>query len=223
MLVILPSDAAPAQLDAIAKTAARHGFEAQASRGDEQTIVALGGRGDPAGVERDLAGLDGVEVVRLLTGRDYSRRRLQRRVVGWLATGLGLLTVFAIVAPILEYLVPPSARASGSEFSRAALVRALPEDGARTVHVKGRPVLVIRHGDHRYFALSAVCTHMEESRLEWDAGRAQIVCPNHGCVFDLFGNVAHGPASVPLERYTVERLADHGGGGERILIWPESP
>jgi Rieske Fe-S protein len=80
---------------------------------------------------------------------------------------------------------------------------------------------VVHHGEQRYFALSAICTHMEECRLEWDAERAQIVCPNHGCVFDLFGNVAHGPASVPLQRYTIERVVDKAG--ERLLVGPEAP
>jgi nitrite reductase/ring-hydroxylating ferredoxin subunit len=221
MLVILPPDASTLLVESVLRSATSHGWHAQPSRGDEQIIVALAGHGDRAALERDLARLEEVELLPILAGRDYWRRRLQRKVVGWLATGLGLLTIVAVVIPILEFLAPPAHRLAGSEFSRAALVRPLPDNSARTVHVKGRPVLVVHHGDDRYFAVSAICTHMSECRLEWDGERAQIVCPNHGCVFDRFGNVAHGPASVPLERYTVERVRD--GAGERILVWPESP
>jgi nitrite reductase/ring-hydroxylating ferredoxin subunit len=221
MLVILPPDAAPPLVESIVKAATARGWQPQTSHGEEQTIVALGGHGDRTGVELDLHGLPDVDLVPILTGREYWTRRLHRKVVGWLAAALGLLTAFAILVPILEFLVPPAQRLAGSKFSRAALVRPLPDGSARTVHVKGRPVLVVHHGDSRYFAVSAICTHMQECRLEWDAERAQVVCPCHGCVFDLFGNVAHGPASVPLERFTVERVAD--AAGERILVWPEAP
>lgn len=221
MLVILPPDGSTPLVESVCRIATSHGFRAEPSHGDEQTIVALAGHGDRAALEHDLSRVADVDVVPMLTGREYWRKRLQRKVVGWLATGLGLLTIVAVAIPILEFLVPPVHRLSGSEFSRAALVRALPDGSARTVHVRGRPVLVVHHGDDHYFAVSAICTHMSECRLEWDGGRAQIVCPNHGCVFDLFGNVAHGPASVPLERYTVERVRDKSG--ERILVWPEAP
>ena len=69
----------------------------------------------------------------------------------------------------------------------------------------------------RYFALSAICTHMEDCQLEWDVERGQIVCPCHGCVFDLYGNVARGPASVPLARVGLER------SGERLFLAEGAP
>lgn len=207
MFVILPSDAPSGLVDAVCAKAAARGWQPETSRGDEQTIVALAGHGDRLGLEQDLSGEAQAELVPLLTGREYWKQRLIRRVVGWLAAGLGLLTAVALLMPALGFLVPPSRSAPGADTSRAALVRELPEGSARIVRFRGRPALVVHHGEGRYFALSAICTHMEDCQLEWDAERAQIVCPCHGCVFDLYGNVCHGPASVPLERIGTERSA----------------
>lgn len=216
MFAILPSDATPALIDAVCAKSTARGWKPEVSRGDEQTIVALGGHGDRHGLEQDFAGERDVEFVPILSGREYWKTRILRRIVGWLAAGLGLLTAIALVMPAMGFLVPPKRQAPGADLSRAALVRELPEGGARIVRFRGRPVLVVHHGE-RYFALSAICTHMEDCQLEWDVERGQIVCPCHGCVFDLYGNVARGPASVPLARVGLER------SGERLFLAEGAP
>jgi nitrite reductase/ring-hydroxylating ferredoxin subunit len=217
MLVILAADAPQEFVDAIVGKATARGFTAQASRGDEQTLVALSGRGDPDGIANDLAGAPGVELLPLQAGRVYRTRRRHRALVGWLAAALGLLFALAWMLPVLGYLAPPAHPLSGEEYSRQQSVKGFADDSARTLHVKGQPVLLIHHGNEHYFAVSGRCTYMKDSRLEWDPARAQIVCPNHGCVFDVFGNVLHGPASIPLQRFVVERA------GDRVLVAPENP
>jgi Rieske Fe-S protein len=41
------------------------------------------------------------------------------------------------------------------------------------------------------------------------------VCPCHGCVFDVYGNIVSGPPWAPLPSYTVERIGDRLYLGER--------
>jgi nitrite reductase/ring-hydroxylating ferredoxin subunit len=217
MFVILPADASPQLVDSVCSRAALRGWQPEVSSGAEQTIVALAGHGDRLGLEQDLAGQADLELVPILSGREYWKQRLVRRVVGWLAAGLGLLTALALMLPAFGFLVPPKRPTAGADMSRAALVRELPENSSRIVRFRGRPVLVVRHGPERYFALSAICTHMEDCQLEWDRERSQIVCPCHGCIFDLYGNVAQGPASVPLQRFGIER------DGERVFLRGEAP
>ena len=67
---------------------------------------------------------------------------------------------------------------------------------------------LIRLAGDRWFALSAICTHMQICQLEWDEDRGQLVCPCHGGAFDVYGNVVQGPPSIPLRSYDVERLED---------------
>jgi nitrite reductase/ring-hydroxylating ferredoxin subunit len=164
-----------------------------------------------------LSGSGELELVPILSGREYWKQRLLRKVVGWLAVGLGLLTALATMMPALGFLVPPRRPTPGADMSRAALVRELPDGVSRIVRFRNQPVLVVHHGPERYFALSAICTHMEDCKLEWDRERSQIVCPCHGCIFDLYGNVAQGPASVPLQRFGVE----HAGG--RVFLRGDAP
>jgi nitrite reductase/ring-hydroxylating ferredoxin subunit len=49
----------------------------------------------------------------------------------------------------------------------------------------------------KIYAPSAICTY-RESILRWDEERGVLICPAHGCVFDVRGNVLHGLPSRPL-------------------------
>jgi Rieske Fe-S protein len=69
-------------------------------------------------------------------------------------------------------------------------------------------MLLLRDESGRFYATSAICTHMNVCHLEWNEKRALLECPCHGGAFDVHGNVVRGPASVPLPTYPVEQL--HG-------------
>ncbi|MFO0980258.1 MAG: Rieske (2Fe-2S) protein [Planctomycetota bacterium] len=217
MLMILPPDAAPSLVQSICARAAARGWRPEVSAGDEQIVIACAGRGEVAALEHDLADVEDLDVVPVLSGRDYWRRRLQRKVIGWLAAGLGILCAVGIAMPAVGFLVPPRRPPQGSDLARVALSADLADNAARIVRYRGKPVLVVHRGNDHYFALGAACTHMEECQLDWDGERGQIVCPCHGCVFDLAGNVLHGPASVPLTRFRVERV------DQRIVLRGETP
>ncbi len=63
------------------------------------------------------------------------------------------------------------------------------------------PFLLINVGRTRH-AVSAICTY-RESILRWDEDRQVLVCPAHGCTFDVRGNVLHGLAPRPLPTLNV--------------------
>jgi Rieske Fe-S protein len=97
-------------------------------------------------------------------------------------------------------------------MQRAARTDELEEFSAKRLQLLGRPVYLVRLDANRYFALSAVCTHMNICQLEWNEDRRQLVCPCHGGAFDVYGNVVQGPPSIPLRTWPVEQL------GEDIFI-----
>ncbi len=73
-------------------------------------------------------------------------------------------------------------------------------------------VYVFREKQGGFYALSAVCTHLG-CTTKWKASGIEghpegvIACPCHGSVFDKKGNVLHGPAPRPLDRFSA-RLED---------------
>ena len=56
------------------------------------------------------------------------------------------------------------------------------------------------------YALSTTCTHLG-CRTSYDRRAKRIVCPCHGGVFDVQGNVVAGPPPVPLPTLTT-RIED---------------
>jgi cytochrome b6-f complex iron-sulfur subunit len=125
-----------------------------------------------------------------------------------LATGLGLLTAVGAGIPVVGFLLPPRGTLSDPDLIRAGATDKLEEGSARPILFHGVPVFLIRLAGDRFFALSAICTHMKVCRLEWDADRSLLLCPCHGGSFDVHGNVVRGPASTPLTSYAVDQVGD---------------
>jgi len=128
------------------------------------------------------------------------------------ASGLGLLAAGGLGLPIIGFLMPPKKDLLTPNLVRGARTDEIPENDAKVVRLLGEPVLLIHQSGQRYFALSAICTHMRVCQLEWSGERQQLVCPCHGGAFDLHGNVVQGPPSIPLPAYDVERV-----GGELFV------
>ena len=60
------------------------------------------------------------------------------------------------------------------------------------------PVYVLALGDHRFAALSPICTH-RGCTVEIEGAR--LVCPCHGSTYDREGAVLRGPAERALGRH----------------------
>ena len=61
-------------------------------------------------------------------------------------------------------------------------------------------ILVVKHPDGTYHALEMKCTH-KGAGLEQKGD--QLVCPSHGSMFDMEGNVVKSPAAKPLKKFSV--------------------
>lgn len=207
VLILGPHSSSQVILE-IVDAAERLGWRCDISRSDEQIVIGLSGDGDAAGLEAALAQRSDVELVPILSRREYLRLRQRRNLMRGLATGMGVLAAVTAGAPIIGFLLPPKGTLSDRTSVRAARKGELAERSARQVTVLGKPVLLVHLEGGRYFALSAICTHMDICRLEWSAERCQLLCPCHGGAFDVFGNVVQGPPSIPLSSYAVEELGD---------------
>ncbi len=75
--------------------------------------------------------------------------------------------------------------------------------GSRTVIGQANALLV--HTPAGFRAISLTCTHLGCSVKPTSSGFA---CPCHNSQFDSDGNVVQGPASRPLEVYSVQQTAD---------------
>jgi Rieske Fe-S protein len=61
--------------------------------------------------------------------------------------------------------------------------------------------------------LSLTCSHLGCS-VQWTADKKQFDCPCHGSIFNIDGNVVHGPAIAPLSHYSWKQ----GSSPTEILV-----
>ncbi len=71
-----------------------------------------------------------------------------------------------------------------------------------------KALLYVRQTDQGVEALSSRCTHLG-CTVRYEPATRRFPCPCHGSVFDLEGQVLHGPAERPLERYPVRVVNGH--------------
>jgi Rieske Fe-S protein len=109
----------------------------------------------------------------------------------------------------------PSFSRRDETWLRAASLDALPEnqpfpvtlrvtrnDGYSQV-VDRTIVYLVRTGDDAVRALQSTCTHLG-CRTSYDRKTRRILCPCHGGVFDVQGNVLDGPPPAPLPALTTK-------------------
>lgn len=206
MILVLGKECPQPTLEEIVRAVEGLGWTCSVSSGDEQIVLALDGAGDVDALERFLAEREEIDVVPILSQRDYAHLRTRRRLMSGLVAGLGLLTAGAAGVPLVGFLLPPKGMLADRTLVPAGTRDGMEELSARLVRVLGKPVLLVRLEHDRFFALSAVCTHMEICQLEWRPERRQLVCGCHGGAFDVHGNVVKGPPSIPLSSYPVEEI-----------------
>lgn len=206
MILVLAHDCSAAVLDLLLRDCASLGWTGEVSRGSEQTIVTLAGSGDPARLEEHFRGRGDVDVIPILSQREYRHLRARRRMLAGMAGGLGALTALGTGIPVLGFLLPPKGAIPDRNLVRVAAQDEVQERSGRRMTLLGRPVLLVRLEHDRWFALSAICTHMNTCHLDWNEERRELVCPCHGGAFDVYGNVVQGPPSIPLESFQVELI-----------------
>jgi 3-phenylpropionate/trans-cinnamate dioxygenase ferredoxin subunit len=78
----------------------------------------------------------------------------------------------------------------------------------KLVYVAGKPLVIANVGG-RFFAFQNPCTHMGGHLSEGVMLGNVIVCPLHGCQFDITtGQHLSGPANKPIKSYPVKVEGD---------------
>jgi len=204
MILVLDSEADEELTGRLVEELERAGGEPQISRGEEAIVIALGCCLSPEQVRGILERYPQVDPVPILSGVGYRAEATRRRFLNGFVAALGILTAAGVTLPVAGFLLPPSKNGWSPSGTRAGLLDRFPENSARKIRVHGHPVLLIRLQGRSFYALSATCTHMNICEVEWSPERQQLVCPCHGGIFDLNGNVVEGPPRIPLARYTVK-------------------
>ncbi len=206
MILVLDPQATQALVDDVVSRVEARGWRCEISRGEEQLVIGVSGDGDPSEIEALFAEHAHVDVVPILSRQEYQKLRLRRRLMTGVAGGLGLLTALGAGFPVIGFLLPPKGMLGDREFVKAATASEMERRKAKSIEAFGKSMLLIRLEGGRYFAVSAICTHMSVCKLEWHAERDLLVCPCHGGAFDVYGNVVHGPPSIPLATHKVEQI-----------------
>jgi len=117
----------------------------------------------------------------------------------WLALGLATAAELGWIGE--SFFRPrPGARAAGQRWIVAGSVDLFPP-GSVTPFPQGKFYLA-RLPDGGFLALSRSCTHLGCS-LPWDEKKQEFVCPCHGSVFDIRGEVRQPPAPRALDLFPV--------------------
>jgi Rieske Fe-S protein len=156
------------------------------------------------------------------------KRPVTRRnfIVWWIA---GLLTAFtvAILAPILVYIYPPASttKKQNKTINLTQSLDSLQEGQAVAFEAPAEFGFVMTDGggdnypgkisfngfvikvQNRLIALSATCSHLG-CTVTLPSGGHDFQCPCHGSVFDLVGDVVHGPATAPLSHYNWQQTSN---------------
>lgn len=208
MILVLDPKAPQALVDSVLRAVEPLGWRGEVSRGEDQLVIGLSGDGDPGQLEAALAGQDGVDLIPILSRQEYQRLRVRRRMMTGLAAGLGLLTAMGGAVPVVGFLMPPKGMLGEGNLVKVATTAEMATRASKPLLLFGRSMLLVRDERGRFYATSAICTHMNVCHLEWNERRNLLECPCHGGAFDVHGNVVSGPASIPLPTYPVERLGD---------------
>jgi nitrite reductase/ring-hydroxylating ferredoxin subunit/uncharacterized membrane protein len=92
-------------------------------------------------------------------------------------------------------------RTGPKNFMPVLPMQDLVENTPKRVDVKGRPVLLVRHGE-QIQAIGAVCSHYGAPLEEGTLKDGTVECPWHSSKFSLEnGRVVAGPATAPMPTY----------------------
>jgi nitrite reductase/ring-hydroxylating ferredoxin subunit len=75
-----------------------------------------------------------------------------------------------------------------------------PADGITPTWLKTADVAVIRY-EGKIYCCTSVCTH--RGGILGTPDGVTFLCPKHHATYDIDGNVTHGPAKLPLNRFAI--------------------
>jgi len=127
-----------------------------------------------------------------------NRRRLLKSLVGG---GIGA-SIFSLIYPIINFVLPPPSQGSGMESKEVAPENELQPNSGMVFQFGNEPALLVRTAEGELRAFTAICTHLG-CTVNYEPGSKVIWCPCHNGMFDLHGRNIGGPPPRPLTEYKV--------------------
>ncbi len=129
-----------------------------------------------------------------------------RRAFLAIAGVAGVCYAAALAYPVYRYLASPSEMAlSAAAVTEVTLKDAqkLPAGSVLMFKFGASPAMLIHHGDDRWIALTAVCTHLG-CTVQYEPLADRIHCACHGGVYNAYtGANVSGPPPKPLKLFKV--------------------
>jgi cytochrome b6-f complex iron-sulfur subunit len=129
----------------------------------------------------------------------------RRKLLKLFLTILGLTTVGSFVYPLVRFLSPVRGKADAKQI--ALKKSEIPIGTAKEIPLNNIPAIIINRPERGFVALSRVCTHLG-CLVEYDKIQNKLICPCHGALFDLEGNVVSGPPPRPLSKFPIKVESD---------------
>ena len=125
----------------------------------------------------------------------------RRRFLSFLLTIFGLTALGSFIYPLARFLAPAGGKAEAKQITLKK--SDIPVGTTREIPFNNVPIIVINRPGKGFVALSRVCTHLG-CLVEYDKIQNRLICPCHGALFDLEGNVLSGPPPKPLPRFPLK-------------------
>jgi cytochrome b6-f complex iron-sulfur subunit len=139
------------------------------------------------------------------TESGMSRRRFLTLGVGVAGTAIAL----GYIGVAEKFLDPPEA--SADMLKEVGKVSDFEEGVPKLITYQGSTteegIYVINMGKEGFLALDFHCTHLQ-CAVNYEESAKKFMCPCHGGVFDLKGNVLSGPLPKPLQRRIIQVQGD---------------
>jgi menaquinol-cytochrome c reductase iron-sulfur subunit len=152
-----------------------------------------------------------------------TRRSLLKWAVGCLSAAIVAVSGWPLVAS----LIGPMYRKSAARYINVGRLDDIPlgeptkltsQEGVESAYIyqmQEREVWVIKRSLTEVTVFSPICPHLA-CRLDWFPQAQKFVCPCHGSVFSITGEVLAGPAPRPLDTlaYKIE-------DGRLLVLWEQ--
>jgi cytochrome b6-f complex iron-sulfur subunit len=130
----------------------------------------------------------------------------RRKALQLILALFGSTALVSFLYPLMRFLAPPSAGAKEQKLT--VKKDEIPVGGAKDIVFDNSPAIIINRPEKGFIALSKVCTHLG-CIVNFEKGQGRLLCPCHGGLFDLDGNVISGPPPKPLTVYPVHVEGDN--------------
>jgi cytochrome b6-f complex iron-sulfur subunit len=125
----------------------------------------------------------------------------RRKLLSLLLTILGFTAVGSFVYPLVRFLAPAEGKTKVKQISLKKAEIFLGE--AKEIALDSLPIIIINRPGKGFIALSRVCSHLG-CLVDYNKIQNNVICPCHGAIFDLEGNVVSGPPPKPLQRFPLK-------------------